>query len=93
MTIDDNAQHSSFDIVDTWIHDLIFTSGHKIKNHPPIIAEISTSDRRTDTWSNGGNRDRAIWQHRYPDFIRVRVLSPGDTEIFNRLLQRQADGC
>jgi hypothetical protein len=52
-----------------------------------------TLDRRTYTWSNGGTRYQAIWQHRDPDFIRVRVLSPGGTEIFNRLLKRQEDGC
>ncbi len=52
-----------------------------------------TRDRRTYTWSNGGTRYQAIWQQRDPDFIRVRVLSPGGTEIFNRLLKRQEEGC
>ena len=52
-----------------------------------------TRDRRTYTWSNGGTRYQAIWQQRDPDFIRVRVLSPGGTEIFNRLLKRQEDDC
>jgi hypothetical protein len=52
-----------------------------------------TRDRRTYTWSNGGTRYQAIWQPRDPDFMRVRVLSPGGTEIFNRLLKRQEEGC
>jgi hypothetical protein len=52
-----------------------------------------TRDRRTYTWSNGGTRYQAIWQPRDPDFIRVRVLSPGGTEILNRLIKRQEDGC
>ena len=52
-----------------------------------------TRERRTYTWSNGGTRYQAIWQQRDPDFIRVRVLSPGGTEIFNRLLKRQEDDC
>jgi hypothetical protein len=52
-----------------------------------------TRDRRTYTWNNGGTRYQAIWQQRDPDFIRVRVLSPKGTEIFNRLLKRQEDGC
>jgi hypothetical protein len=52
-----------------------------------------TRDRRTYTWSNGGTRYQAIWQQKDPDFIRVRVLSPGGTEIFNRLLKREVDDC
>ncbi|WP_309737855.1 MULTISPECIES: hypothetical protein [unclassified Chamaesiphon] len=52
-----------------------------------------TRDRRTYTWSNGDTRYQAIWQQKDPDFIRVRVLSPGGTEIFNRLLKRQEEGC
>jgi hypothetical protein len=68
-----------------------------ISNQPGIDLSGATiggtRDRRTYTWSNGGTRYQAIWQQKDPDFIRVRVLSPGGTEIFNRLLKRQEDGC
>jgi hypothetical protein len=53
----------------------------------------TTGDRKTYTWNNGGTRYQAIWQQKDPDFLRVRVLSPRGTEIFNRLLKRQEEGC
>jgi hypothetical protein len=48
-----------------------------------------TRDRRTYTWNNGGTRYQVTWQKKDPDFIRVRVLSNRDKEIFNRLLRRE----
>ena len=50
-----------------------------------------TSDRRTYTWNNGGTRYQVVWQKKDPDFIRVRIFSPSNKEIFNRLLKRQQD--
>ena len=52
-----------------------------------------TSDRRTYTWNNGGTRYQVSWQKKDPDFIRVRIFSPSNKEIFNRLLKRQEDCC
>jgi hypothetical protein len=51
-------------------------------------ARISTDGlRQIYTWNNRGTRYQVVWQHRDPDFIRVRVVTPRSKEVLNRLIQ------
>jgi hypothetical protein len=45
------------------------------------------------TWSNGDTKYQVIWQPQDRDYVRLKVISPNQKKVLNRLLSRQEDGC
>jgi hypothetical protein len=49
--------------------------------------------KRFYTWRNGDTKYRVIWQPQDQDYVRLQVIQPNRTEVLNRLLSRQEEGC
>jgi hypothetical protein len=50
-------------------------------------------NKRLYTWNQGETKHRVIWQPQEQDYVRLQVIAPNQTELMNRLLSRQEEGC
>jgi hypothetical protein len=49
--------------------------------------------KRLYTWNQEDTKYRVIWQPQEQDYVRLQVIDPNQTELMNRLLSRQKEGC
>jgi hypothetical protein len=57
-------------------------------------ATVTNQDgKRLYTWHQGETKYRVIWQPQEQDYVRLQVIAPNQTEVMNRLLSRQEEGC
>ena len=50
-------------------------------------------NKRLYTWNNGNTQYRVVWQPQEQDYVHLQVIAPNQTEVMDRLLSRQEDGC
>ncbi len=49
--------------------------------------------KRLYTWNNGDTQYRVVWQPQEKDCVHLQVIAPNQTEVMDRLLSRQENGC
>lgn len=54
---------------------------------------INQGSKSLYTWNQQGTKYRVIWQPQEQDYVRLQVIDPNQTEMMNRLLSRQEEGC